>query len=193
MPKPRQVTRPLAVLWGPRWGVLRPNGLRVAAGRVCLRPGQLGFQSADRAGVEVPGGTHPADRDEERVNLRAASTTSCGAWFPHRPQARCGLASRRAVVSIPNSSSIGSHFPTIRIGKPSTVTRFCAPISSRPSRPAGCRRMEVTPGFGQDGRCPRSGEQGHRPRRPAAVPASPQSLSEDRLWLPDFARPRASM
>jgi len=31
-----------------------------------LRPGQLGFQSADRAGVEVPGGTDPADRDEEQ-------------------------------------------------------------------------------------------------------------------------------
>ena len=85
---PRQITRPLAVLWRPRWGVLRPDGLRVAAGRMGLSLGQLGFQSTHRAGVDEPGGTDSADRDEEEREpacgfdnpvRRVASAPSAGA------------------------------------------------------------------------------------------------------------------
>jgi hypothetical protein len=62
---------------GSRW----PSGLRLA---------QFGLQSAHGAGVQGPRHSGPADQDEESVNLRAVSTTSCGASLPHLWHVRSG-------------------------------------------------------------------------------------------------------
>jgi hypothetical protein len=189
--KPRQITRPLAVLWRPRWGVLRPDGLPVTAGRMGL--GLLSSVSSPHTGQVSKYWAAPTRQTgmKNSVNLRAASTTRCGAWLPHRPHPRLGVASRRAVVSIPNSSSVGSPFPRTHLGKPicghsSLRARLCVPISA-------CRfgRVEDTPAPRSDGQCPCSVEQGHCVKASGGVPPLPQSFS-DRLWLPDLARPRAS-